>query len=800
MRQLILLLVFLPQLLLAQPEQRTITGLEEPLEIITDQWGIPHIYAQTEADLFFAQGYNAAQTRLFQLEIWRRQVTGTVAELLGPRELQRDIGTRLFQFRGDMEQEMAHYHPHGKLIITSFVQGVNAYIAEVRANPDQLPLEFKLLNFLPGFWTPAIVVSRHQGLLGNIEEEMDIARAVALLGAEEVKALSWFHPNDTDLTLDPAIDRDLLFENILERYQAYRQPVRFQPADFIAAVRNPDAADFRYYAATEAQAQATAAKADHWTIGSNNWAVTGDLSESGYPLLANDPHRTQAVPSLRYMAHLIGPGWNVIGGGEPEIPGISIGHNEYGAWGLTVFKTDAEDLYVYRTNPENPDQYWYQGGWDDMRIIADTIPVKGQEAVIIRHKYTLHGPVLYENTAKQQACALRCGWLEAGGSPYLASLRMNQARNFEEFREACTYSHIPGENMVWADRAGNIGWQAVGIAPIRTNFSGLVPVPGDGRYEWAGYLPIQAKPHVYNPEQGVIITANENVTPPGYAHPEALAYSWADPYRGNRVREVLLSGRRHSLADMARLQTDYLSIPARQLTPLLLKQELKDPVLIRAQDYLRNWDYQLAPNSVAAGIYNEWERQLKRAVTAIMVPERAREYLNPQLKRIIDWIYVPDGRWGSDPLSARDEVLVASFRATVQALQVRLGTDLAKWHYGQPAYKHITLRHPFGAAVKAEIREQLEVGPAPRGGNSYTVNSTGGNDNQSSGASFRMIIDTGNWDQCLGTNTPGQAGDPADPHYRNLFAGWAKDQYFPMFYTRAKISSVRERHLVIKPR
>jgi len=240
MRQLILLLVFLPQLLLAQPEQRTITGLEEPLEIITDQWGIPHIYAQTEADLFFAQGYNAAQTRLFQLEIWRRQVTGTVAELLGPRELQRDIGTRLFQFRGDMEQEMAHYHPHGKLIITSFVQGVNAYIAEVRANPDQLPLEFKLLNFLPGFWTPAIVVSRHQGLLGNIEEEMDIARAVALLGAEEVKALSWFHPNDPDLTLDPAIDRDLLFENILERYQAYRQPVRFQPADFIAAVRNPE--------------------------------------------------------------------------------------------------------------------------------------------------------------------------------------------------------------------------------------------------------------------------------------------------------------------------------------------------------------------------------------------------------------------------------------------------------------------------------------------------------------------------------------------------------------------------------
>ena len=244
--------------------------------------------------------------------------------------------------------------------------------------------------------------------------------------------MSWFHPNDPILDLDPAVDSALLFEPILELYEAYRRPVRFEPEDFVASAGNPGQNDFQNWAANQD-------REDKWTAGSNNWAIKGDLSQSGYPMLANDPHRTQAAPSLRYMAHLVGPGWNVIGGGEPEIPGISIGHNEYGAWGLTVFRTDAEDLYVYLTNPDHPDQYWYKGAWETMRVIRDTILVKGQEPVIVDYKYTRHGPVLYENPEKQQACAMRCGWLEIGGSPYLASLRMGQARNFEAFREACSY-------------------------------------------------------------------------------------------------------------------------------------------------------------------------------------------------------------------------------------------------------------------------------------------------------------------------------------------------------------------------
>lgn len=783
-----------------QQQSLTAKGLEKSVEIITDKWGIPHIYAQTEADLFFAQGFYAAKDRLFQFEIWRRQATGTVAELLGPRELKRDIGTRLFRFRGDMIREMNHYHDRGELIITSFVKGVNAYIELTEERPDLLPIEFKLLGMKPQKWTPEVVISRHQGLLGNIGQELAIGRAVALLGTEKVKELSWFHPNEPDLTLDKRIKKESLFKDILELYRAYRRPVTFQPEDLIAMARTPDLENYRYLAAKDLRTLVEQEKSTLWDIGSNNWVISGAHTQSGFPIMANDPHRTQATPSLRYMAHLIGPGWNVIGGGEPEIPGISIGHNEYGAWGLTVFRTDAEDLYAYEINPDDHHQYKYKGTWENMRVIDEIIPVKGQDSVKVALKYTRHGPVVFEDRENQLAYAVRCGWQEIGGSPYLASLRMNQAKNFAEFREACHYSNIPGENMIWADRAGNIGWQAVGIAPVRRNWSGLVPVPGDGSYEWDGYLPIKAKPHLYNPPSGIFGTSNENVVPEGYPYTEAIGFSWSDPYRGDRVMEVLSSGRQHSLIDMARLQTDYLSIPAREFTQLLKPIKVKGEDLVTAKKYLMQWDQKMEPNSIAAGIYNAWERQIRDNMKVKMIPENAQAYLSLQLKKIIDWLLFPDGKFGDDPVQGRNAFLVQALQEAVDKLKKRLGNDMTKWQYGQTAYKHILIKHSLSNAVKEDIREKIDVGPVPRGGNSYTVNNTSSNDNQRSGASFRLIVDTGNWDHTLGTNTPGQSGNPNHPHYRNLFDIWASDQFFPVFYSREKVESVEESRMMLTPK
>jgi penicillin amidase len=798
-RLLLLLLFTHPYWIPVQGQTYTIGGLQDSVQIIVDKWGVPHIYAENEADLFFAQGFYAARDRLFQFEIWRRQATGTVAEILGPRELKRDIGTRLFRFRGDIRRELNHYHPRGELIITSFVRGVNACIREALKDPGSLPVEFKLLGIKPGLWTPEVVISRHQGLLGNIGEELRTARLVALLGPEKVKELSWFHPGEPSLALDPKIDPDLLFEDLLDLYNAYRRPVEFRPEDIVAAVRNPNEKEYDNLARTDRRAWELSRQRELNDIGSNNWIIDGRHTLSGYPIMANDPHRTLAAPSLRYMALLHAPGWNVIGGGEPEIPGISIGHNEYGAWGLTVFRTDGEDLYVYRTHPEDPGQYWYDGAWEKMRLIQDTIPVKGQEPVVVTHKYTRHGPVLYEDPEKQTACAMRCAWLETGGSPYLASLRIDQARNFGEFREACSYSHIPGENMVWADHAGNIGWQSVGIAPLRRNFSGMVPVPGDGAYEWDGYLPIKAKPHVFNPEDGIFSTANQNLTPKDYPYMNAIGFSWSDPYRGARVEEFLGSGRKHSLMDMMSLQTDYLSIPARTLVPLLQPLMADNPLLEKIRTALLQWDYRLTKESVAAGIYNAWERILFQKMEEMVVPEQARPFYYLQMKQLIDWLLLPDDKFGAKPVEGRNTFLLNTLEEAVAGMQGKFGKEIQNWNLGQLNYKHVLIKHPLSNAVDAPMREKLNVGPVPRGGNSYTVNNTTGNDNQTHGATFRIIVDTGNWDHSVATNSPGQAGDPEDKHYRNLFDIWAQDQYFPLFFTREKIESVKDEVIHLTP-
>lgn len=778
----------------------SVEGLDQPVEILKDRWGISHIYAKTEHDLFFAQGFSAARDRLFQFEIWRAQATGTTAEILGPKAIDRDHGARLFKFRGDMIQEMNHYHPRGVAIITAFVDGVNAYIDEALQDPQTLSLPFKLLGIQPRHWTPEVVISRHQGLLGNIGRELNIGRAVCTIGAEAVRELQYFHPHDPILELDPAIDCDSLLQNdILGLYNAYRRTLRFEPSDLAVVEHQNSMESFRQIAEALDQEETELQNRSIDDIGSNNWVVSGDLTQDGWPMMINDPHRSQSVPSLRYWAHLVGPGWNVIGGGEPEIPGISIGHNEHGAWGLTVFSTDGEDLYVYETNPSNPNQYRYQDQWEDMRVITETIDVKGAQPVTVQLKYTRHGPVTFEDRANNLAYAIRPAWSEVGGAPYLASLRMDQSENWEEFREATNYSNIPGENMIWADRDGNIGWQAVGIAPIRRNFSGMVPVPGDGRYEWDGYLPIKAKPNEFNPERGYIETSNSNYTPPDFPYLDAIGYTWTDPYRWARGSELLGSGRKFNMMDMIKFQHDYLSIPARTLVPFFRDLQANDPQVETARQMLLDWDYVLDKNSIEAGIYVAFERQLLDNIKTLKVPAIASSYLNVGMKTTIDMLLAPNGDFGADPLRGRDEFLLRTLREGIANLREKLGPNIENWVYGQSDYKHALIRHPLGAAVNDEMRERLNVGPVPRGGNGFTLGATGSGDNQTSGASFRIFVDTRDWDNTLGMNNPGQVGDPDSPLYDNLFDLWANDKVFPAFFSRGKIESVVYEVLELTP-
>ena len=753
--------------------------LLDKVEVLRDNNGINHIYANNQRDLFFMQGYLAAKDRLFQFEIWRRQATGTVSEIFGEEELERDIGTRLFMFRGDLKEELNHYHDDGYEIITSYTEGVNAYIREVTNNPKSLPIEFKLLNIKPELWTPADVISRHQGLLGNIEQELNIGRAVSKIGEEKVKSLQWFHPKDPELKLDENITEQDLDNNILKLYKAFRKPIEFKKEYLVKKYLKENEPKISFIE-NEKYLE------DKFSIGSNNWTISGNKTISGYPILANDPHRTIVAPSLRYITHLVAPGWDVIGGGEPEIPGISIGHNGYGAWGLTVFRTDAEDLYVYDINPKNFNQYWHKGRWYDFKIIKESIPIKGRENFEVDLYYSVHGPVTFIDKERKKGYAVRCGWLEPGGSPYLASLRMNQSKSWEEFRDACNYSNIPGENMIWADKEGNIGWQAVGIAPIRNTHSGLVPVMGDGRYEWEDYLPIIEKPNIFNPKEDFFATANQNVTPISYDKWNAIGFSWSDPFRGDRVDDILSSKNKLSMQDMIDLQVDYFSYPSVYLIDLLNDVKDKENKFLsqygRYIDLLNNWDNKLLKNSVEAMIYVSWERTIIKSFHEEFVPEEVNELLSVQLYTIIDQISKME-------VNQKKSFLIESFIVSINKLKTKFGNNFENWTYGQDEYKHIKIKHPLEDIVNDSIYNLLSFKSYPRGGNGYTPNSTSSNLSQSSGASFRVIIDTKDWDNSLATNSPGQSGNPTSPFYRNLYEDWANDKYFNLFYSKEKIKS-----------
>lgn len=750
--------------------------LTDKVEVLRDKHGINHIYANNQQDLFFMQGYLAAKDRLFQFEVWRRQATGTVAEIFGETELKRDIGTRLFKFRGNIKEELNHYHEDGYEIISSYTDGINAYIEEVKNQSEKLPVEFTLLNIQPEFWTPADVISRHQGLLGNIGQELNIGRAVSRIGEEKVKELLWLHPKEPSLKLNKKITKEDLDQDILGLYNAYRTPIKFKKEYVQKKFQKKETLALSFSNKIEDTE-------DEFSIGSNNWAISGNKSFNGSPILANDPHRSIVAPSLRYLTHLVAPGWNVIGGGEPEIPGISIGHNGFGAWGLTVFRTDAEDLYVYEINPKNSKQYWHQGKWLTFKEIKETIPVKGKENHEIVLKYSIHGPVTFVDEKRNRAYAVKCGWLEIGGSPYLASLRMNQSQSWEEFREACSYSHIPGENMVWADKDGTIGWQAVGIAPIRNTHSGLVPVLGDGSYEWDGYLPITDKPHVVNPSEGFFASANQNVTPSSYKHWNAIGFSWSDPYRGDRVNSVLSNESRNkfTMQDMMDLQVDYHSLPSEKLIKMI-DQTLLDPTHKKYFDRLLTWNNKLTTTSVEATIYVNWERTIIREFHKKYVPDPIKGLLKIQLFKIIENINKLN-------VKERNEFLKNTFITSNNELKSKFGTETSNWLYGQNDYKHIKIKHPLEHIVNDSIYELVSFKTYPRGGNAFTPGSSGSNLSQSSGASFRVVIDTKDWDNSKATNSPGQSGNSNSNFYRNLYEDWANDRFFELYYSKEKIKS-----------
>lgn len=798
MRCIIISLICLSFLGARAQENIQVSGLMEPVEIIKDKWGVSHIYAQNQSDLFFAQGYNAARDRLFQFEIWRRKATGTLAEIMGEKALEHDKGARLLRFRNDLNAELAHYHEDGTEIINAFVSGVNAYIMETEKNPDLLPFEFDLLGIKPGHWTAEIVISRHNALTGGISNEIMLSKAITALGAEKVREYFPFE-RDTYLESFDGIDLSMITSDIMKGYRASRSMPQFDDSDLKngqqAAIINQNIEAFEENFFDDPIEGIN-------NIGSNNWVVHGSKTKSGKPLMANDPHRTIQSPSLRYMVHLNAParngkrGWNVIGAGEPVLPGVSIGHNEFGAWGLTIFRIDQEDLYVYETNPDNPNQYKYNGKWTDMFVEETDINVRGQGTVTETLKYTVHGPVIHEDTDNNIAYGLRAAWLDIGATPYLASLRMDQAETWEEFREACSFSGLPGENMVWADREGNIGWQSVGLTPVRFGWDGSLPIPGNGEYEWTGYIPIKKMPHISNPKSGWYGTANHHNVPDGY--PNLFADFYSDPARYWRLQEVMNQAKNHSIEDSMVLQYDNKSMNAERITPFI--KDLRVPRELRAaQRQLINWDHRLNRDSTPAAIFDIWEQAMINLIFQKNVPKKHRDNVSmPGRQRVTEWIIDPkEAIFGYNPEKTRDQFMVQSLQIAVDYLTEELGKNMDNWTYGKLHYAEIT--HPLSHLVDDDFKKQINIPSLPRGGGSNTLNANHGNDKQLSGASFRMIVDTADWDLAVGTNSPGQSADPRSKHYDDLFEGWNKGDYFPLYYSKDKIISNKSEEIHLKP-
>jgi penicillin amidase len=748
-------------------------GLRAPVDVQRDRWGVAHIYAADAHDLFFAQGFVVAQDRLFQMELWKRAGQGRLAEILGASALMRDVNARRLRYRGDMQAEYASYAPDARAILESFTAGINAFIDRSLAAGGHLPLEFELAGFKPEHWKPEDCLNRlaAYSMMNNASDELLHAQLVSLLGVDAASRLFMFDPA---VRLEPAPGLELagLTPKLLENVVSSDRRIPF-PASTMQE--------------------------------SNNWTVAGALTASGKPILANDPHRVIAQPSLRYIVHLVAPGWNVIGAGEPGLPGVAAGHNEHIAWGFTIFGLDQQDLYVETLDAHDPKRYRTSQGWRTMTVKSETIAVRGAPAVQVELKFTRHGPVLWDDG--KRALALRWVGSEAGTAGYLGSLSLDRARNWQEFERAMPRWKVPSENIVYADRDGNIGEHSTGLAPVRRNFTGLLPMPGDAAFEWQGFVPNAQLPHSFNPQAGFIATANHKTIAEDY--PFAVGFVWGAPNRFQRIHDVLendkLQGHKITVADMQALQTDVVSLVALRLQPLLQRAVIAagpqlDPRQRSLADLLINWNGALTADSPQAALYEIWSWELRNAVTQAAVPAAARAAmprwgLDQAVHELSD---ARSTAFGADAVQGRNTLLLDTLRAAGEKLAARQGGDTARWRWG--GLHAMTFRHALDALPGAAAL--LDRGPVERSGDGDVVQSTAyENDgfDQASGASYREIFDLSDWDAAMAINVPGQSGQPGARHFDDLVPLWSEGRYFPLEYSKAAVDAVTTDRLRLTP-
>ena len=751
-------------------------GLIANVEVLRDRWGVPHIFAKNEEDLFFAQGFVTAQDRLWQMEVRRRMEWGRLAEAFGPGALALDIFVRTIGLKRRIREAFEALDPESQMAYSRYSEGVNAFID---SHTDRLPIEYSLTMLEPEPFDPYDLIGygmayNQAGFWPGIVLR---ARLLEHFGPERLKDIDPKDPADP-LHIPVGLDYSWI---------------------------GPEAVFGHYrFAGYTDQILETA------YIGSNSWVVDSHLSKTGTPIHCTDPHMAVSNPSTWYEVHLSGGRYNAIGCTTPGTPGIVMGHNEHLAWGMTNASAHVQDVYVEKLDPHDKTAYIRNGTRELLEVEVHEIPIRGaSEPHKLEVKLTCHGPIVYQSSDNK--FGLSVAWTAHHARPqestFAAALRYATASTVEEFQEILEEGWCaPALNFTFCDRSGRIRRVTAGRVPIRKTGDGLLPQPGwNSAYDWDGLTGPEEMPKELGKRNHVILSANERITTD--TSPHVVSRDWDPGFRANRIRAFLAIRRKVGIEDMIRLQTDVESLPAREFVPYVLAlREPPDDVRL-AQKLLSEWNYRLDSHSAAAAVY---EATLRRAVLLIFEDKFKRVDFAHWLEgskgpwtSLLDLLAAPNEYWFSkfdsdNPVLGRDIALTRATEEAMQFLRKTLGSDIAQWRWGR---LH-TLYYRHSAARTPVLRELFDIGPFEMGGDIHTVNNTGYlmrfGFRQLACASYRHIVNMADFDTSLSVNHPGQSGQPESPHYKDLAELYCAGIYHPQLFTRRAVEGSAEARLELK--
>ena len=757
-------------------------GLSAPVQVIRDRWGVPSLYAANEHDLFFAQGYVHAQDRLWQMDYNRRLGAGELSTLFGRRVLATDRSLRALRIRSAAEAEWQALSPQTRAILQAYADGVNAFLASHRG---RLPVEFTLLGATPAPWTPVDSIAWSKMIafsLGqNQTQELMRGRLAAKVGVDGMRQL-----------MPPFPEQD-------------RQPLIVPPA------ANGYGGEARRAALEPAGSLLTALLSETAVaVGSNNWVVHGSRTATGKPMLANDTHLQFEMPSVWYENGLHAGRFDVAGFSFPGVPMVLIGHNRRIAWGISAMCGDSEDFFVEQLNDRK--QVKVGDAWRDTQVVHESIPVKGGKPVPFDLVITPHGPIVNEGFELEGMPPLALRWTALDPGRTLDALAgIDVAADWAAFRNALSSWQAPALNFVYADVDGNIGYQGAGTIPVRAaGQQGLVPVPAGGpERDWQGVIPFDRMPSLLNPPAGFIVTANNKVVADSY--PYLISYDYGEPYRAQRITELLAANSHVSLDDMRSLQSDVYSVPAAALRPYLLAAKPENPVQEKALQLVRGWDLRFTLESPAATVYEAWYGKL---LDDVYGDELGEELMNAfratainQTPRLVGMMADARNPWFDDKRTAgkvetRDDIVQRAFHEAVAQLRQRLGDDPAQWRWGK-LHNAIFTHQPLGNSGIPVVTPTFNGGPVPVAGEVFTVSSGSTAFRRPFvalfGTSQRLIVDLADLGRSLVVNSTGQSGLLFHRHREDQIPLWKNHEYRPLLFSREAVEKAGEERLTLTP-